>query len=69
MNEFFVILHRGHTDLAIFAIDVVMFVVLAIVLYALEFLLSVKIRKFLNNTGLDGSIHRFLSRKKGSKKD
>jgi threonine/homoserine/homoserine lactone efflux protein len=67
MNGFFELLHEGHTAFAVFAIDVAVFVVLAVVIYALVFLAKNKISKFLKNTGLSKSASRYFKKGKSKK--
>lgn len=60
MNEFFELLHGGHSAVGIFVIDVIMFFALAMVLRALVFLAKYKISELVEYTRRGGSVPRYL---------
>lgn len=47
MNELFELLHKGHTAFGVFAIDVAVFAILMVVIYALIYLAVHKVSEIL----------------------
>lgn len=64
MNELFELLHGTHTAFAVFAIDVAVFVAVALSIYAISFLIKYKVDRFLKNNNLGGPAPRYLNGKK-----
>lgn len=67
MNAFFELLHGGHSAFAVFLIDVAVFIILAVVVYALGFLIKHEVSKFLSNLGPGKFGPRCLGRGKSKK--